>query len=725
MTRRLAALLAADIAGYSRLMHEDEEATHARFTEIMRGVVDPAIGQHAGRIVKNTGDGFLAEFGSAVEAVGCALQFQDDIAAITADATDESPLEFRVGIHLGEVIVEQRDIFGDGVNIAARINGLAEPGGIMLSDAVHENVRGRLPCEFEDLGVQQVKNIARPLHLFRAVPAARQRAPARAAATARPSIVVLPFQSLGGDAAQDSLALGIVEDLSTALSRFRALLVLACGPGPVFRGRDIDVRQVGRELGARYVVLGSLRRIGEDLRISCQAMHADTAAQLWAERYDCDLTGTFAAQDAIVASIVGGLAPALERAEIERARCKPVQGHDAYDLYLHALAAHRMATRQDNEDARAWLNQALALDAYFVPALVLADTSVAVAVANGWLPPEALGSALRHARLAAELAPDDADALAALARRTAMVTGDVEQAIVLAERAAAANPLSPAVWRCCGYAFLYAGRGEQALQAFQRARQLAAEDELGGIGVAYALLDLGRDAEAMDAARRAAHHDPASVGAYRVLAAGLALAGRDDDAAAAVRRLLELDPACCIAAVGRGFGMAGAGGARLMAGLRRAGIAETSAPASRRGAAGEAAGAMGALRGLPEPRRMLLVSQLDVPRRDVPIGPAPLLIGRAPDCDLVLSDHRVSRAHCRIVLADDAVTATDLNSTNGTLLDGQPITRTTTLPPGAVLQIGACRLEYRCEELADPEATIAGRPRPGVTGMQRRQGSPA
>src|SRR5271163_385451 len=268
MTRRLAAILAADVAEYSRLMHEDEEATHARFTEVMNGAIEPAMSQHGGRIVKSTGDGFLAEFASAVEAVRCALQFQDAIDRLTANDDAEQRLAFRVGIHIGEVIVEDRDIYGDGVNIAARLENLAAPGGILVSDAVHENVRGRVLSDFEDLGNQQVKHIASPVHLFRVQPATTptQRESRRPVLVQRPSIVVLPFQNLSGDPALDNLVDGIVEDISTALSRFHWLFVIARNSAFTYKGRAVDVRQVGRELEARYVVEGSMRRLGNRLR---------------------------------------------------------------------------------------------------------------------------------------------------------------------------------------------------------------------------------------------------------------------------------------------------------------------------------------------------------------------------------------------------------------------------------------------------------------------------
>lgn len=727
MTRRLAAILAADVAGYSRLMHENEDATHAQFSETMSGVIEPAIAQHGGRTVKSTGDGFLAEFGSAVEAVGCALQFQNDIAVITADDPDQMRLEFRVGINLGEVIVEDRDIYGDGVNIAARLHGLADPGGIMVSEAVHENVRGRLSCGFEDLGDQQVKNIARPLRVFRVLPTATRAEPAarRLTPSEKPSIVVLPFQNLSNDSEQDHFADGIVEDITTALSRFHSLFVIARKSAFAYKGRDIDVREVGRELGVRYVVEGSLRKAGNRLRICGQAARADTGAHLWVERYDYDLIDVFAAQDEMTARIVSALVPTLERAEIERARRKPVQSLDAYDLYLRALAAHRAASQSSNEEARTLIRHALMLDPYFVPALVLAEASVAAGVAKGWLPPEALASALRDARLAVELAPEDADALAALALRTAAVTGDGDQALVLARRATVANPYSTSVWCKSGYACLYAGKHQQALDLFRHSQRLGLDDDEGWSGIGYALIGIGRDHEAIEAARRAAHHNPGSTDALLILAAGLALADHGDEAALAIRRLLKLDATCSIGAARRRFGLSAMGGVRLCEGLSRAGLAETTVRPVRGSQVAAEEGNTAAVRALhlaQEPRRILLLSQPDVPIREIAIGTTPLLIGRGADADVVLNDSRVSRAHCRIRFAHGEVTATDLNSTNGTLVDGRLTTGTAALKPGAVLQIGSCRLEYRCEDPFDPEGTIGAGSPGSLPELMRRHG---
>ena len=725
MTRRLAAILAADVADYSRLMHENEESTHARFIEIINGAVEPAMSQHGGRIVKSTGDGFLAEFASAVEAVLCAQQFQDAINRLTANDDTEQRLSFRVGIHIGEVIVDDRDIYGDGVNIAARLENLAAPGGILVSDAVHENVRGRLPADFEDLGTQQVKNIARPVRLFRVLQttASTQRASRRPARVQRPSIVVLPLHNLSGDPATDSLADGIVEDIITALSRFRWLFVISRNSAFTYKGRAVDVRQVGRELEARYVVEGSVRKLGNRLRITGQAIETDTGASLWAERFDHELSDEFALQDEMTASAVSALVPIVRRAEIERALRKPPDRLDAYNLYVHALAAHRSRTREGNEEALRLLDQALRLEPHFVPALLLVDACCAAAVAKLWMSPDtvpaAFTRALRHARLAVQLAPEDADAVAALALRTAATTRDDEQAVALAQRAVAINPHSAPVLVRCGYACLLVGRAEQALGLFQRALRLRAADPATAAswsGIGYALLALGRDAEAIEAGRRAAQHDPESADAFRVLAAAFVFSDRADDAGAALRRLLALDRAGSIDAIKLRFGIRETIAPRLFAGLRRAGLPEAAGDALHPGipamVADEQDGTMvqPPLRARREPRHVLVVSRPGERDREVPVGLAPLLLGRTPESDVVLTDAQVSRTHCRIVLVEGAVTATDLNSTNGTLLDGRPMGGAARLEPGAVLRIGPYEIEYQRRDPADPDSTMLAGP---------------
>src|SRR5689334_18579100 len=304
--RRLAAIMAADVAGYSRLMGTDEEGTLAALKQLRRELGDPKIREHRGRIVKTTGDGLLVEFASVVDAVRCAVEVQREMLARNVDVPTARRLEFRMGINVGDIIIEDGDIFGDGVNIAARLETLAEPGGICLSAAAHVQVRDRLDIAFDDLGDQQVKNITRPVRVYsigsRTSGAQGQTqvvlpAPAALPLPEKPSIAVLPFQNMSGDAEQEYFADGITEDVITALSKWRSFLVIARNSTFTYKGRSVDVKNVGRELGARYVLEGSVRRAGDRLRITAQLIDAASAAHIWAERYDRDMTDIFAIQD--------------------------------------------------------------------------------------------------------------------------------------------------------------------------------------------------------------------------------------------------------------------------------------------------------------------------------------------------------------------------------------------------------------------------------------------
>jgi len=413
----------------------------------------------------------------------------------------------------------------------------------------------------------------------------------------------------------------------------------------------------------------------------------------------------------------------VRSAEIERARRTPPDRQDAYNLFLHALATHRSKTREGNEEALGLLSQALGLEPHFVPALLLVETCCADAVARLWVSPDAvpaaLAMALRHARLAVQLAPGDEDALAALALRTAATTGDAEQAMTLAERAIAINPHAAQVLVRCGYACLLVGRAEQALGLFQQALGLPVADPVTAAtwsGIGYSLLALGRDTEAIEAGRRAAQHDPDSADAFRVQAAAFALSDRADDAGASRRRLLALDPAGSIETIKLRFGIREAIAPRLFAGLRQAGLPEGAGDAPLRAIAAVVADESDGTVVRPpprprrEPRHVLVVSRPGERDREVPVGTAPLLLGRTPESDVMLTDAKVSRAHCRIVLVNGAVTASDLNSTNGTLLDGQPMDRATRLEPGAVLRIGPYEIEYQRRDPGDPDGTMLAGP---------------
>src|SRR6516162_7099617 len=346
-TRRLAAILAADVAGYSRLMGEDEEGTLAALKAIRRELADPRIKEHRGRIVKTTGDGLLIEFASVVDAVRCAVEVQREMAERNADVPPHRRIEFRMGINLGDIIKDGRDIHGDGVNVAARLEGLAEPGGICVSRVVRDQVRDKLAFSFEDMGERQVKNIARPVRVHRILLGERSSLSEPAIGTStkpplalpdKPSIAVLPFQNMSGDPEQEYFADGMVEEITTALSRIRWLFVIARNSSFTYKGQAIDVKQVGRELGVRYVLEGSVRRAGQRLRITAQLIDAVADAHLWADRFDGSLEDVFDLQDQVAISVAGVIEPTLQAAEIRRSSHRPTHDLTAYDLYLRALA---------------------------------------------------------------------------------------------------------------------------------------------------------------------------------------------------------------------------------------------------------------------------------------------------------------------------------------------------------------------------------------------------
>jgi adenylate cyclase len=339
-TRRLAAILAVDVAGYSRLMGADEEGTLERLKALRRELLDPKIAEHHGRIVKTTGDGILVEFASVVDAVRCAVEVQQAMPERNTGVGVDSRIELRIGINLGDVIVEGDDLYGDGVNIAARIEALADPGGVFVSNTVHEHVRDRLPFAFEDLGEQQVKNIARPVRVYRVRDSGSVgTSPSTPALPLpdKPSIAVLPFANMSGDPEQEYFVDGMVEEIITALSRTRWLFVIARNSTFTYKGRAVDVKEVGRELGVRYVLEGSVRKAGGRVRITAQLIDALFGSHLWADRFDGSLEDVFELQDKVAGSVAGVIEPTLRAAEIRRSSERPTPDLTAYDLYLRAL----------------------------------------------------------------------------------------------------------------------------------------------------------------------------------------------------------------------------------------------------------------------------------------------------------------------------------------------------------------------------------------------------
>src|SRR6266851_1853338 len=370
--RKLAAILAADVVGYSRLMGADEEGTLARLKVHRRELIDLKIAEHRGRIVKTTGDGLLVEFASPVEAVRCAGEIQKAMREREGSLPEDQRIEIRVGINLGDVIIDEDDVYGDGVNIAARLEALADPGGVVISSTVFEQVRDRLPDSFEDLGDQLVKNIARPVRVYRLAQLPTPASPTVVSPPPlpdKPSIAVLPFANMSGDPEQEYFVDGMVEEIITALSRIRWLFVIARNSSFTYKGRAVAVKEVGRELGVRYVLEGSVRKAGTQVRITGQLIDALTGTHLWAGRFDGSLEDIFELQDRVAVSVAGIIEPALQAAEMRRSAARPTTDLTAYDLYLRALAIFFPITRERVLDALGLLDQAIAIDRHYGPAL--------------------------------------------------------------------------------------------------------------------------------------------------------------------------------------------------------------------------------------------------------------------------------------------------------------------------------------------------------------------
>jgi TolB-like protein/class 3 adenylate cyclase len=417
--RRLAAILAADVAGYSRLMGADEVGTLTALKAHRRELIDPKIEEHRGRIVKTTGDGMLVEFASVVDAVRCAMEVNRDMVERNAEVPQEKRIEFRVGINVGDIIVDDADIFGDGVNIAARLESLAEPGGLCISRKVRDEVRDKLDLAFEDLGEQVVKNITRPVRVFRvAAPSIGQPAASTKPALAlpdKPSIAVLPFQNMSGDPEQEYFADGIVEDMITALSRVKSFFVIARNSSFTYKGRAIDVKQVSRELGVRYVLEGSVRKAGDRIRITCQLIEGPTNHHVWADRFEGNLADVFDLQDRTTESVTAALEPNLQLAEINRIKRKPTMSLSAYDYYLRGLASMHRWSQESCMDALRQFGEATKLDPEFSIANATAARCQLWRWANDWMAnrDQETAEALLLARRGVEFGKDDPAVLSA------------------------------------------------------------------------------------------------------------------------------------------------------------------------------------------------------------------------------------------------------------------------------------------------------------------------
>jgi adenylate cyclase len=547
-TRRLVAILAADVVGYSRLMEEDEEGTHERLKAHLGELVTPKIGEHRGRIVKTTGDGLLVEFASVVDAVLCAVEIQRAMAEHNAAVPQEKRIEFRIGIHQGDIIVEGGDIFGDGVNLAARLEGLAEPGGICVSRVVRDEIRDKLDVAFEDLGEQQVKNISRPLRVFRV-----QLGMSKAAAETRPalslpdkpSLAVLPFQNLSGDPEQEYFVDGVVEEIITAISRLPWLFVIARNSSFAYKGKSPDLRQVGRELGVRYVLEGSLRKAGNRIRVTGQLIDTTTGAHIWADRFDGALDDIFELQDEVASRVAGAIEPKLRQSEIERASHKPTQSLDAYDLYLRALAQFWKWTPDGWQDAIGLLRKALALDPTCASAAGLFAWSRVIQRVGRLISAEEVAEGVRLARQAIETGRQDPEALWMGGRATAVLAGERAAGLSAIERALELNPNCALAWNFSGWVQGFSNRPGPAVEACEQAMRLSPLDPQRWMfegGLAQAHLVAGRYEEAIEWADRALHENPRAMAVLQLKAAACGQLGRVEEGHECVRRLRELAP---------------------------------------------------------------------------------------------------------------------------------------------------------------------------------------
>jgi TolB-like protein/class 3 adenylate cyclase len=550
--RKLVAVLAADVAGYSRLMGADEEGTLGSLNGHRREHVDPCIARHRGRIVKTTGDGLLAAFSSVVDAVRCAVEMQTGMAERNAGVGADKRLDFRIGINVGDIVEQEGDIFGDGVNIAARLEGIAEPGGICVSGRVHEDAAGKVAVPFEDIGEQTLKNIARPVRAYRLRPGeAKDPSPSVRPALSlpdKPSIAVLPFQNMSGDPEQEYFADGMVEEITTALSRMRWLFVIARNSSFTYKGRAVDVKQVGRELGVRYVLQGSVRKAASRVRIAGQLIDASTGAHLWADRFEGSIEDIFDLQDQVTMSVVGAISPKLEQAEIDRAIRKPTESLNAYDYFLRGMAAFHQFTKQTQDEALALFYRAIEVDPNFASPHGMAARCYMQRIGYGWVTDRVrdIAEAERLARRVGELGKDDAVALSSAGLVLAAVAGDLDDGAALIDRALALNPNLAWAWLSGGWAKIYLGEPETAIAHAARAMRLSPQDpQIFSMQSVTALAHFfaGRPDEALSWAVTAVREQPKFLLSTCVAAASAGLAGRTAEAQKAMARLRQLNPA--------------------------------------------------------------------------------------------------------------------------------------------------------------------------------------
>ena len=577
--RKLAAILAADVAGYSRLIGFDEEGTLERLRNLRRELINPTISLHRGRVVKTTGDGILIEFPSVVDALRCALNVQRGMEDQNADVPTEKRIEFRVGINIGDVVVEGEDLLGDSVNVAARLEGIAEPGGICISESAYQQVRDKVDVGFQDAGEQQLKNIPRPVRVY-------QVRPSGAGASSRPplplpdkpSIAVLPFKNMSGDPEQEYFADGVVEEIITALSRFRQLFVIARNSSFTYKDRAVDVKQVGRELGVRYVLEGSVRRSADRVRVTGQLIDAATGAHLWADRFDGALEDIFELQDQVTTSVVCAIAPKLEQAEIDRAKRKPSENLDAYDYYLRGRAnLYQSWSKEAIGEAFRLYYKAMEIDPDFAPAY--AARCYIERRSNNWVTDRAKETAetARLARRAVELGRDEAIALSGGGFALAQAGHDLDAGAAFIDRALVLNPNLAAAWYYSGFVRVWLGQPDTAIDHIARAMRLSPLDPIMRSfrnATAHAYFCAGRYDQASSWSEMVLQENPDSLPSLRIAAASNALSGRATEASKTCTRLRKVDPALRISNLRDRVGpyRRPEDIARLIDGLRKAGV---------------------------------------------------------------------------------------------------------------------------------------------------------
>jgi adenylate cyclase len=548
-TRKLAAILVSDVVGYSRLAGADEDRILARLRTLRSDLIDPTIAVHHGRVVKRTGDGSIIEFRSVVDAVNCAIEIQRAMVERNAEVAPDKRIELRIGIHLGDVVEESDgDLMGDGVNIAARLESICEPGGVCLSRAAYEQVRDRLKEPFVDLGEKALKNIARPIHAYGIARNTQDQLSDKPTLSLpdKPSIAVLPFENMSGDPEQDYFADGMVEDIITGLSRIKWLFVIARNSSFTYKGKTLDVRQVGRELGVRYVLEGGVRRSGARLRITAQLVEAETGVHLWADKFDGALEDVFDLQDQITDRVVGIVEPSVRKSEIERSRRKRPGSLNAYDLYLRALPHAMTLSYADASAAAELLEDALKLDPDYPAAhAYLAFCHQIRFVHDGRFDEADKMSGIRHARVAIASGVDDATALAVAAITVAHLEKNFDASLDAIERALSHNASCAAALFFGGEIHAWKGESGAAVDYAQRALRLSPFDPLvyaAHIAMATAAVQEDRYDEAAAFFGKAAQANPGHGMFVLSQAESLALAGRLEEARPIWTKGLELEP---------------------------------------------------------------------------------------------------------------------------------------------------------------------------------------